>query len=206
MNTYAQNKEDLAIGAWFGDYKGTLLEVGANDGQTFSNSLALIEVGWGAWLLEPVKGVFEKLKNLHLLNRKVWFFNTAIGESDGEETIMVSGSIMDKGDASLVSTLCFSDYEKWKDHTDFTPERIKVRTWESFWRNVNLDLDFISIDAEGMDLSILKQINLSGVGCKCLLIEHNGNAATEWEITKYAASHGLTNILLRNAENICLTV
>jgi hypothetical protein len=65
-------------------------------------------------------------------------------------------------------------------------------------------IDFISIDAEGLDLDILKQINLTGLNVKCLCIEHNSNKQVRAEIIEYCLKHGLNNILLENSENIIL--
>jgi hypothetical protein len=66
------------------------------------------------------------------------------------------------------------------------------------------DIDFISIDAEGLDLDILRQINLTDLNVKCLCIEHNSNKQVRAEIIEYCLQHGLNNILLENSENIIL--
>ena len=52
---YSQNHEDDIVLNFFQNTESnkTVLEIGANDGKTFSNSLLLIENGWKAHLVEP---------------------------------------------------------------------------------------------------------------------------------------------------------
>ncbi|NBO23595.1 hypothetical protein EBU94_09705 [bacterium] len=72
---YSQNSEDVfLLDFWkqkFGNSKGTLLDVGANDGKTLSNSLLFIENGWKAHLFEPSNPTFQKLVELHKGNENV---------------------------------------------------------------------------------------------------------------------------------------
>ena len=58
---YSQNFEDEVIAEYFGNFQGTLIDIGANDGKTLSNSHYIIEKGWKAHLFEPNKNVLEKL-------------------------------------------------------------------------------------------------------------------------------------------------
>ena len=54
MKDYSQNGEQKIILEYFQDkYKGKVLDIGANDGITLSNSRALIEKGWDGVLIEP---------------------------------------------------------------------------------------------------------------------------------------------------------
>ena len=55
---YSQNGEQLIIEKYFGDFKGILLDIGANDGETLSNSRSLIKKGWQAVLVEPSESAF----------------------------------------------------------------------------------------------------------------------------------------------------
>jgi hypothetical protein len=64
--------------------------------------------------------------------------------------------------------------------------------------------EFISIDCEGYDLPILRQINLKELGVRVLCIEHNGDNAALNEIISICSSYGLNTELLINAENIIL--
>jgi hypothetical protein len=86
------------------------------------------------------------------------------------------GTHLNKGDTSLLSTIKETEMARWKG-TEFKPVRVKVMTYDTFTQE---QYDFISIDAEGMDIDILKQIDLDGV--KCLCIEYNNDRHIEAEI------------------------
>ncbi len=61
--------------------------------------------------------------------------------------------------------------------------------------------DFITIDAEGNDWNILKQIDLNKVECKCLCIEYNTDFALLNKYTEYVIPFGFKEIH-RNYENV----
>jgi hypothetical protein len=57
---YGQNREDevinnLIISKYGADFKGAILDLGANDGITLSNSRFFIENGWNGVLVEAGK-------------------------------------------------------------------------------------------------------------------------------------------------------
>ena len=60
-----------------------------------------------------------------------------------------------------------------------------------------------NIDAEGYDLSILKQMDLKELGCKCLCIEHNGHQYNDMirELRRYNYK-----TLLVNNENLIVAI
>lgn len=58
---YSQNGEQEAILKIFGESEGRFLDIGAYDGKTFSNTLALIERGWSGVLIEPSPNAFMAL-------------------------------------------------------------------------------------------------------------------------------------------------
>jgi FkbM family methyltransferase len=201
MNTYAQNKEDLFIQNYFGDYKGTLLSVGENNGLDLSNARALLEQGWSGHLVEP-SSVFYDLKRLYLGNRGVFCYNVAVGEQQGIVDFYESGAHVPNGtDKALVSTLDFNETQRWAN-VEFNKIKVNVVPFNFLWEMTDFaKFDFISIDAEGFDLAILRQIDLCAVGCKCLIIEHNGDEGLKTHFCEYCEKFGLSPVLV-NAENI----
>lgn len=201
MKSYAQNREDEFIQNYFGDQVGTLLSIGENDGITLSNARALIEKGWSGHLVEPAS-VFYDLKRLYLGNEKVHCYNVAIGEEQGIVDFYESGAHVPNGtDKALVSTLAFSEMQRWPD-VKFNKIKVNVVPFRFLWEMTDFaTFDFISIDAEGFDLEILQQIDLAAVGCKCLIIEHNSNKNLIEAYKGYCRNFGLVAVL-ENAENI----
>jgi len=93
---YSQNKEDEFILNYFNKrygaaFKGSVLELGANDGFTLSNSLMFIQTGWSATLVEASKDTFDKLNKLHEDNPFVECINIGILDKAGTFTFQESG-------------------------------------------------------------------------------------------------------------------
>lgn len=197
---YSQNNEQEIILEYFSNTTGRLLDIGANDGVTFSNSLALLERGWSGILVEPSTSCVDKLKLLHEGNTKVTIEAIAIGNQTAIMEFHESGSLLNKGDNSLVSTLKIEEKDRWSS-LDMTWNigKVPVYDFKDFKSAHPHSFDFITIDAEGMDYDILKQINLTNVGCKLICVEWNGKDFDLFNdyITKFG--HKLIH---KNAENL----
>lgn len=202
---YSQNFEDEIIAEYFGSYNGTLIDIGANDGTTLSNSLMFIDKGWKAHLFEPDKQSFSKLENLHRNNGDVLCWNIGIADFDGEKEFYESGSLLSSNDHSLLSTLHLDEKNRWGDSVSFTTTKIKCKKW-STWCKLALvvdstKFDYISIDAEGEDWSILQQIDLTRFETKVVCVEWNSVPRNAELFTDYCNMYGLKEIH-RNAENL----
>ncbi|MBO9204297.1 MULTISPECIES: FkbM family methyltransferase [Niastella] len=190
---FGQNQEDKTIAQYFGDFKGTLLSIGENDGITYSNALHFILNGWSADLVEPSQVAFSKVSKLHRGNNKVAIHQVAIGEQNGEADFYDSGQLEGLGDTSLVSSLKKDTTTMWTG-VNFNKITIKTYDFQTFNTTVARykTYDFITIDAELMDLTILKQMDLTKLGCKCLIIEHGGEEATKKQMIDHCTKHGLS--------------
>lgn len=197
---YSQNNEEEIIINYFGQYKGRLLDIGANDGKTLSNSLRLIELGWEAVLIEPANKAFEKLFELHKNNEKVVCEKVAIGKAHGVLVLHESGALLGNFDTSLVSTLLPKEKERWNRlNMNWEESEVEVIDYQTLTELYGTNFDFISIDAEGLDYQILSQIDLTNVKLVC--VEHNG-AETE-KYKQYCEGFGMKEIA-RNQENIIM--
>src|SRR5687768_7977670 len=106
MIDYSQHGEQHIILDYFGNDGGILLDIGANDGITFSNSRALLECGWYGVLVEPSEKTFAELsKNSEPFTGKVMLHNVAIGTEVGETIFYESGPLVSDKDHSLVSSM-----------------------------------------------------------------------------------------------------
>ncbi|MBV8167469.1 MAG: FkbM family methyltransferase [Alphaproteobacteria bacterium] len=70
---------------------GTFVEVGAYDGETYSNTSTLADLGWRGLYLEPVPGSCARCRQRHARNPKVSVIECAIGAADGTATIWQHG-------------------------------------------------------------------------------------------------------------------
>lgn len=203
MKSFSQNAEDLFVADYFKGQIGTLLDIGANDGTTLSNSKLLLDSGWSGHLVEPAY-VYHQLYGLYINHPDVQCYNLAIADAHGIVTLYESGAhVLGGNDRALVSSLSKAETERWS-LVGVKFEEVPVNTipFNTFWEMTEFSkFDFITIDAEGYDKMILKQIDLSLVGCKCLCIEHNGDEGLKTDFSEYCAGFGLKPTLV-NRENI----
>lgn len=203
---YGQNKEDeiinnLIISRYGEDFKGTILELGANDGVTLSNSRFFIENGWNGVLIEAGKLPYEKLMQKILPNTIA--INCAIGNQNGFLKFYESNNLLNSDDVGLVSSLVSDETERWrKAGVGYSEYQVDCFTWESFLDKFHLksqNFDIISIDIEGMDYDVLIQMNLEELGCKVLCVEFNGKDIQKY--VEYAVKHGMS-LVYQNPENL----
>lgn len=184
---YSQNSEQEAILKHFGVYKGTFLDLGANDGKTLSNTRALAELGWCGVLVEPSPTAFSKLKRIYETEKKGCFYvyNCAIGNHNGSGILHDSGTLLKTGDTSLVSTMVAEEKTRFEKVLSYQDVEVKVYRWKTFFNRLSIKkFDCISIDCEGLDLDILKQMDLNALGVQVLCIEWNGKQELKQEFDK----------------------
>lgn len=201
---YSQNLEEKVICKYFGDFTGTLLDCGSNDGRTFSNSRKLMLDGWKGYFFEP-SSVCADLIKLYEDNSNAIIHHCGIGGYSRTEILHESGAHVANGnDRALVSTIIQQERARWSN-VEFNPYEIQILGFKEWWGREQPTLDFISLDIEGMEVELLPTIDLTLVGCKCLCIEWNSKKELERRYTDYCAQHNMTEIH-RNAENIIFAV
>lgn len=203
MMYYSQGQEQEVILNYFGNRKGFFVDIGANDGQTLSNVRALALLGWYGLCIEPEEIAFNRLHKLYKKNDKVTVLNGAASTEDGLKPFYASGEHLKKGDIGLLSSLNQSETKRWVNEK-FHEQYVQCFTWKRIKEMCFIDkIEFLSIDAEGMDYEILKQIDLNDVEVIC--IEHNSNRDQLNNIIDYCSKFGMGRKLLQNLENIILT-
>jgi FkbM family methyltransferase len=199
---YSQNNEDQLIKHYFNGYSGTLMEIGANDGVTLSNSKLLLDNGWSGVLVEPNDKCLIKLHDLYDSRTDIQIIPFGVSDKCGTVDFYESGSHITKDDHSLISTIHQSELKRWKGSRfdNFTKSEIEVVDVPTLMELSIYDtFDFISIDTEGEDVTILKQLDLTDVHCIC--IEHNSNSVNRSEILRICHDY---KILHENNENLIL--
>lgn len=205
---YGQNLEDKVIselitqkyGAYF---IGTILDIGANDGITLSNSRYFYLQGWKAHLVEAGRNPFNALMSNTISFNNVYSYNVALGNENKSLTFFESSNLLNQFDKGLVSSLIPEETTKWRN-AGITYEAYEVQcyNWDNFLTTNGLKhekFDIISIDIEGMDYEVLSQMNLAELGCKILCVEFNG--ANKSKYVEYANNFNL-HLVNENAENL----
>jgi FkbM family methyltransferase len=194
MQDYSQRGEQAVILAHCGD-AGVFLDIGANDGVTYSNTRALVELGWAGVYVEPGASALAKLKE-NLPDART--FALAVSDCDGTATFHES----DAESGYMLSSLIESHTRKWGCY-GFAPVTVETATVATLLALADLSrVDFLSIDTEGNDLVVFRQFDLSALGVRVVCVEHNGSDITPFD--EHAAAHGMRRIF-NNAAN-CIYV
>jgi FkbM family methyltransferase len=199
---YSQQGEDEIILERFTYFKekygsflsNNILDIGANDGITISNTRSLIlkYKDVKGYFVEPNPICFENLKKLYGNYHNVYDF--AISDTEGEMEMYCNGSHLSEEDNGLLSTLILEETKRWGDEKW---DIVKVNTKKYPFEKINFDL--ISIDAEGMDETILFQIDLSKTWILC--IEWNSNQERKKTIGNYCNKFDM-DLLYENGTNL----
>ncbi len=181
---YSQNNEQEVILDYFKDFKGTFLDLGSNDGQTFSNTRALAERGWRGVCVEPSPTAFAKLKELYK-GTEVYCYNFAIGVVNDKVNLLDMSSHIGNGDTSLLSTLKQEETQRWKG-TKFEPVEVQCYRYKTFLNRVKFKtFDFISIDIEGMEVDVMNQMDFKDVKLVCAEWNSKPEVKTEFDRILY---------------------
>jgi FkbM family methyltransferase len=161
---YSQNNEEAVITGYFGERKGTFIDIGAYDGIKFSNVRKLAESGWTGILFEPDRELYEKVvKNYEGFPAEVK--NLAVDTFNGEITFYSSG-----GDA--VGTTSTSHIQKW--HTTQFKEGVNVPCVDINEVIVS-PTEFVNIDVEGTNINLFRHMTDEVIRrIEVLCIEHDG--------------------------------
>lgn len=203
---HSQNNEQEILEQYFGQHVGQLLSIGENSGTHLSNVYALLSKGWIGDLVEPSPQVFIGLEKLHSHKENICCHQLAIGDRNEMVDLYDSGELLGIGDRALVSTVKKEETDRWASlKMPFNKVKVEMVTFRTFMEDHAMfqTYDLISIDAEGMDIIILRQMELDQLGCKLLCIEHNSLPAQVAIIREYTRPFGLKEIGY-NAENIIL--
>jgi FkbM family methyltransferase len=172
--SFAQNGEDLL--AW--DYferktAGFFVEVGANHPTRLSQTWFLEQRGWKGILVEPLPACCEELRAVRKNSRVV---QAAAGAQSGEAVLNVAKSdvwshLGDDKDLEVVDRIT-----------------VAVRTLDDILSECQApQLDLLSVDTEGMELDVLKGLNLEKHRPSLLLVEDHMDSL---DVYFYLKRHG----------------
>lgn len=131
-----------------------LVDVGAFDGKTISNSYYFLRRGWSGILIEPLPLAFQKLSKRYRNNPKVHLANNACSVKEGEQQFFIGTD----GEAGQLGSLSADISGKTGKSIS-----VKVQTLTNILNACNAPKDFsiLSVDAEGMDYEVLQGLNFN---------------------------------------------
>lgn len=164
-----------------GSYRpGRLLDIGAWNAKTFSNSRALIELGWSAVLFEPSPGPLRGLVEEYGNNPRVEVVGTAVTQLGG---LMRLSCTDDALSADVNNVEHFKTWANYPFYGKLWTNSLALVEVFANWG----DFDFLSIDTEGTSVDLFKNlIRNTKRRPRCVCIEHENR----WSELKEAAEAG----------------
>ena len=168
--SYSQFEEDLFIKNFFKDKKkGFFVDIGCHHPFKGNNTFLLYKLGWS--------GI-----NIDLNKLSIDLFNvarprdinicTAISEKEGEiEYFLPNNNPLS---SEITINKKFSNILKKHHGNQYKPYRTKSVTWNSIkdkYNNYLKEVDFFKIDIEGSDFQVLRNIDLTNLKIKLIMIE-----------------------------------
>ena len=180
---YSQFGEDEILFEIFKAKKtGVCVEVGGYDGITGSNTVFFERIGWHTLIVEPM----PKFCRLIRSTRSCEIAELAASDSKGEVDFFVPLGV------ETLSTMEMSEkhLERIKNITNQDIEKITVKT--SRLDDILLErgfekIDFITIDVEGHEISVLKGMSFDQIAPRILIIEDN-SYGFDRQVKKYMSS------------------
>ena len=187
---------DFVVSFFNGKRNGFFIDIGAFDGVTWSNSLSLEKyLDWEGFGVEPSSTAADTWEK-HRTSRV--FRNCAWNENGHVEFQLVTGyAEMLSG---VTSANGFNDTHKQRILDEIkkhggTSELIRMpsRTVSSMLEEIGTsEVDYMSIDAEGAELEILRGFDFEKNSCRLISIEQNGY--DDGSAANYLGSLGYRNL------------
>lgn len=191
--SYSQQDEEAHILKHFTGRIGSLTDIGAYDGKTFSNTPALIERGWSGVLVEPEPMSFMAcMQNTKEHAERLTYVNAALS---------VQGGLAQFWDSSgdTVSSLDPAHVDKWRPivKAGMHPFFVNALTPEELFTNFPPG-EFINLDVEGINWPLFQRIPFGNANVRMICVEYDDKAEP---MKALAAKHGF-RLLHKTVQNL----
>lgn len=167
--SYSQEGEDLILNRFFEEKKyGFFVDVGALHPQRFSNTYKFYQMGWRGINIDAMPGSMNQFKEIRPLD-----INLEIPVSDRVE--LLDYHIFNEPALNTLSKELADEHSKVKGYFIKEVLSIETNTLEAILDQhlpAGQTIDFLTIDAEGLDFQILKSNNWSKYRPDIVLIEN----------------------------------
>ena len=168
--SYSQEGEDVVLLGFYEGrkkYKGFYVDVGAHHPYRFSNTMAFYKKGWKGINIEPNP---EAMKWFRWFRKRDVNLNLGVAENDGTLTYYCFNEPALNGFSSKISAQRDNTAHYSIVKTIDVPVR-RLDTILDQYLQSDTKIDFLSVDAEGFDLAVLKTNNWSKYRPYYILVE-----------------------------------
>lgn len=166
--SHAQFGEDKILAEIFARRTtGCCVEVGANDGRTGSATYLFEKKGWRCLLVEPIPYMVEEIRK----HRSCAVVNCAASSQAGEATFFVAETVEAISGIDLTP-----ERAEWirQEGGTITQMTVRTATLNSLLEEAGFEqVDFVTIDVEGHELSVLEGFDLERFRPRILIVEDN---------------------------------
>jgi FkbM family methyltransferase len=166
--SYSQEGEDMVLNRVFeGKSSGFYVDVGAHHPRRFSNTCYFYKQGWSGINIEPNPKAFDLFKSERLRD-----VNLQVGVADKEGDLMYyyfDDPALNTFDYNLVQMRLNSTPYKLIDQKSIPVKRLDSILKKHLPRDCRID--FLTIDVEGLDFSVLKSNDWSQFRPSFVLVE-----------------------------------
>ena len=190
----SHNGESSIVAKLLGDLAVPfVVDVGASDGLSWSNSAMFIDHGWQALLIEPVQFAFDRLSAAHGANPRAILVKAACSDHDGEGVIHVASDML-----KMASSLTpFSQFDSITFEGQETVPLFRLSTLLAR-HNVPAAFGLLTVDAEQHDLEVLQGLDFAKHRPMTIIVEENTSSA---QIRALLVSLGYEHFELVAGEN-----
>lgn len=177
---HSQYGQDDFVNSYFNNKNfGYFVEVGAFDGKTFSNTFLLEKLGWKGICIEPNPFCYDDINK----NRSCIIDNSCVSDNNYNVEFFAS-SICSSGinDENTVRLVKRNFKRNLYNKKEAKKLNVITKTLTQILDNNSspTDIDYISIDVEGHELSVLKGIDFNKYKIKLMSIEINSENVIEY--------------------------
>lgn len=149
-------------------YQGFFVEVGAYDGESWSNTSGLADSGWSGLYIEPVFEYYNKCLQRHK-NNSVKVINCAIGSIEGQVDCYVGDYLttLDKEYVKIYSEL------DWSKHIKFNKQKTNKIRLDTLLKKykINPNFDLLVVDVEGSEEDVFSSFDIQYWKPKMIIVE-----------------------------------
>lgn len=158
---------------------GQFVEVGAYDGETYSNTSFLADLGWRGLYLEPITEQAAACALRHLRNFRTRMLPVAAAAHDGMIELLVRGPLTTGSPAvaALHDRLAWADAHRHQGRRMVPCRRLGPLLEQAGYP---ADFDLLVVDVEGAEADVIAGLDLSRWRPRAMIVElHEGNPEHE---------------------------
>lgn len=201
-----QNGEDGIIAAYLAEHHpglvGRVLDIGAHDGWSLSNTGRLLDRGWGGVLVEasprPLAALLDRWGDRIDISVVGALLTPDVRPDGYLATLHDNGGDPGAPLGDFYSTSNLGNLRKWGEACRFRSLRLPWLSVDELLDSLPGPYHVVSIDVEGESVDILRALPLSALGTLALVVEHDDRVP---EVADHVEAHGM-RVVAVNAENV----